>query len=147
MNLILHKLQRTAPAWSLPIVLAPGITAASQDNVSESLAVGSAEILSVTGGLFSVVAAILLAAYVYSRMQGPKLGGNSIINIVASQPLGPKERIVLVEIADTQFAIGMTASNVQTLHVFDKPVISSREVADQPGFSDKLKEALRSFGK
>ena len=147
MNVNLYKLAKRLTA-TLPLMASlSSAAAATQDKISAPLTVGSAEVLSVTGGLVSVVAAILVAAYVYSRMKGPKIGGSNVINIIASQPLGPKERIVLVEIAGTQFAIGMTTSNVQTLHVFDKPVISPDEMAGQPGFADRLKDALRGFGK
>lgn len=147
MNIYLHKLTKLMSA-SLPLLLCvSGEASAAQDNIAAPLAVGSGEVLGVAGGLVSVIAAILLAAFVYTKMKGPKLGGNNVINIIASQPLGPKERIVLVEIAGTQFAIGMTTSNVQTLHVFDKPVINAEELSDQPGFADKLKDALRGFGK
>lgn len=147
MNVYLRKLAKILSV-SLPLMAwLSSAAAATQDKISTPLTVGSAEVLSVTGGLVSVVAAILLAAYVYSRMKGPKIGGSNVINIIASQPLGPKERIVLVEIAGTQFAIGMTTSNVQTLHVFDKPVISPDAMAVQSGFADRLKDALRGFGK
>jgi len=147
MNTYAHKLTKIMSASMLLLLCVSGAAAATQDDISTPLSVGSGDVLSVTGSLISVIAVILLGAFVYTRMKGPKIGGSNVINIIASQPLGPKERIVLVEIAGTQFAIGMTTANVQTLHVFDKPVVSPEEMADQPGFADKLKEALRGFGK
>ena len=76
-------------------------------------------------------------------MKGPRIGGNNVINIIASQALGPKERIVLVEIANTQLVIGMTTSHVQTLHVFDEPVVKAAEAVSGSNFADRLKLALR----
>jgi flagellar protein FliO/FliZ len=117
--------------------------AASQDAIVGAVPVGPAEVLSVAGSLFAVIAAILLVGFLYSRMKGPRIGGNNVINIIASQALGPKERIILIEIADTQLVVGMTTSQVQTLHVFDKPVIETTEVAAESGFAERLKNALR----
>ncbi len=147
MKIFSINLCKLTTAFLVPVLTASSAAAVSRDEITGPVTVGSAEVLTVTGGLFSVVVAILLAGYLYSRMKGPRIGGNNVINIIASQPLGPKERIVLVEIADTQFAIGMTTSSVQTLHVFDKPIISRDEMPDQSGFADRLKDALRSVRK
>ena len=131
----------------LLLVTFQGAVAASTDAITSPISVGSAEVLSVTGSLLAVIMAILLAAFLYSRMKGPRIGGNNVINIIASQALGPKERIVLVEIADTQFAIGMTTSSVQTLHVFDKPIVNREELPEHSGFADRLRDALRGVRK
>lgn len=116
--------------------------AADQEAAAATVPVGSSDVLSVLGGLLSVIAAIFLVGYLYSRMKGPRIGGDSVINIVASQGLGPKERIVLVEIADTQLLVGMTATQVQTLHVFDEPVVRATESTNDISFSARLKHAL-----
>lgn len=147
MNLNSYNFCKFTTTLLVSVSMAANASAASHDKIAGPVNVGSAEILSVTGGLISVIAAILLAGYLYSRMKGPRLGGNNVINIIASQALGPKEKIVLVEIADTQFAIGMTTSSVQTLHVFDKPVIKPQEISNQMGFADRLKDVMRSVRK
>lgn len=139
-----NRLYRCILLAILSLPMAPRAGATGQDAVSGPIAVGSAEVLSVAGGLFSVIAAILLVSFMYSRMKGPRIGGNNVINIIASQALGPKERIVLVEIADTQLVIGMTTSQVQTLHVFDEPVVKATEPTTNFNFAERLKLALRS---
>ena len=127
----------------LPLIIASRAEATSQDVISGPVTVGSAEVLSMAGGLFSVIAAILLVSFLYSRMKGPHIGGKDVINIVASQALGPRERIVLVEIANTQLVVGLTTSHVQTLHVFDEPVVKPAEPKNNFNFAARLKLAVR----
>lgn len=124
------------------IIPASQATATSQDVVAGQVPVGAAEVLSVSGGLVLVIAAILLVSFLYSRLKGPRIGGNSVINIIASQALGSKEQVVLIQIADTQLVLGITTTNVQTLHVFDEPVITAPETTGTSIFADRLKLAL-----
>lgn len=109
--------------------------------------VGGGELLGMGISMAIVVAAILLLGWIYSRSRLAGSGASDVINVVASRALGPKERLLVVEVADQQLLIGMTSTAVQTLHVFDNPV----EIAAQPavggGFSNRLKAAMREIRK
>ena len=109
--------------------------------------VGGGELLGMGISMAIVVAAILLLGWIYSRSRLAGSGASDVINVVASRALGPKERLLVVEVADQQLLIGMTSTAVQTLHVFDNPV----EIAVQPaaggGFSNRLKAAMREIRK
>ena len=106
--------------------------------------IGSGDILSVGASLIVVVAAIMLCGWLYSRSQGLRVRGGGVISIIATQPLGPKERILLIEVANKQLIVGMTSSQVSTLHVFDEPVVRQEANSEQRGnFSDRLKGILR----
>ncbi len=95
-----------------------------------------------------VVAAIVGLGWLYSRSKLGVGAGNGVINIVATRPLGPKERVLLLEIADKQLLVGMTATNVQTLHVFDEPIIAAEAVETATGgFAGRLRSALKDVGK
>lgn len=105
-------------------------------------------ILSLVTSLIFVVGAILFVGWLYSRMRGVNLRASKAINILAAQPLGPKEKIVIVGIGDKQIAVGMTPTSLQTLHVFDKPVVLHSESPAPAPFADKLRNALgRSIAK
>lgn len=120
--------------------------AMAQEAVSPSLQapIGSGDILSVGVSLVVVVAAIMLCGWLYSRSQGLRIRGGGIISILATQPLGPKERILLIEVADKQLIVGMTSTQVSTLHVFDEPVVRQEPGAEErANFSDRLKNILR----
>ncbi len=105
------------------------------------VAFGSAGLLNVSGGLLLVIFTIILAGILYARTQGLRHGSGGIITVVATQTIGPKEKIVVIEVADKQLLLGMTTSNVQTLHVFDKRVVTPPEPVT--GFADRLRSAMR----
>jgi flagellar protein FliO/FliZ len=96
--------------------------------------------------LIFVIGAILFVGWLYSRMRGVNLGASKVINVLAAQPLGPKEKIVVVQIGNKQIAVGMTPSSLQTLFVFDEPVVGQREGSSPASFSDRLRHALGRVG-
>lgn len=99
-------------------------------------------LVSVVGSLFFVIAAIVLVGWLYSRMRGVNVRASKAISILAAQPLGAKEKIVIVQIGDKQIAVGLTPSCLQTLHVFDTPIIESSETELNIPFAEKLRGAL-----
>jgi len=94
-----------------------------------------------------VVAVILLLGWLYSRSRFVSGGANGVISIIASRALGPKERLLVVEVADQQLLVGMTATAVQTLHVFDTPVSVPDKNPGNSGFAGRMKTALQEIGK
>ena len=108
---------------------------------------GGTELMSLAASLIVVVGVIVGFGWLYSRARSFGGGGNSdVINVVASRPLGAKERLLLVEIAGQQLLVGMTASQVQTLHVFDTPV-TTPAASVPPGFASRLKSAIKEMRK
>ena len=106
---------------------------------------GGTELLSLAASLIVVVGAIVGFGWLYTRARSLGGGNSDVINVVATRALGAKERLMLVEIAGQQLLVGMTASQVQTLHVFDTPVATSASVP--PGFASRLKSALKEMRK
>ena len=102
---------------------------------------GSRQFSNLGAGLVIVVFAIVCLGLLYAKTQGLTTGSNGVTNIVATQAIGPKERIAIVEVAGKQLLIGMTTSSVQTLHVFDAPVADAPE--PRVSFADRLKSALK----
>ncbi len=136
-------------ALLLPLSL-PAAAAAAAEAGAPSFAApaGPAGILNVVVSLLVVVAAVVLCGWLYRRTQGLRGGpGGEVFRVLASQALGPRERVVVVEIGGKQLVLGMTASQVNTLHVFDEPVVPDGN-ARQPGrlesaFAERLRSMLR----
>ena len=105
------------------------------------------DILSLGASMLIVVAAVIALGWLYSRLRFNGGASGDVIHVVASRALGPKERLVLVEVADQQLLVGMTATQVQTLHTFDKPVVSAPAPDEAPGFADRLRMAVRGAAK
>jgi flagellar protein FliO/FliZ len=66
------------------------------------------------------------------------------LRVVGGAMVGPKERVVLIEVGDTWLLLGVAASNVSLLHTLPKPPQSAAKEGDapSPGFSSALLEAL-----
>jgi flagellar protein FliO/FliZ len=107
--------------------------------------VGGGELLSMGLSMVVVVAAILLLGWFFSRSRFAGGGSSDLINIVASRALGPKERLLVVEVADQQLLIGMTSTAVQTLHVFDEPVCTAAIQDETPGFASRLRSVMQEI--
>ena len=105
---------------------------------------GAPDVFSVAMSLVVVIGAILLVGWFYSRAQRIRGGVAGEIRVVAVQPLGAKERIVVVQIAGTQLVIGVTTSSISTLHTFDEQVISPTKSAVDGSFGSRLRTALKS---
>lgn len=105
------------------------------------------DILNLGVSMLIVVAVIFVLGWLYSRSRFIGGGNADLINVIASRALGPKERLIVVEVADQQLLVGMTASAVQTLHVFDKPVSVAAAAANPAGFASRLRTALTERGK
>jgi len=108
----------------------------------ETTTIGASELLSLGGSLVVIVVAIVALGWLYSRSRSLGGSSNDVISVVASRALGTRERLMLVEVADQQLLIGMTATQVQTLHVFDKPVVTGVAAAPAVGFASRLKAAI-----
>lgn len=102
------------------------------------------ELLSFVASLIVVVGVIVVFGWFYSRSK--MLGsGNDVINVIASRPLGARERLLLVEVADKQLLVGMTQSHVQTLHVFESPIVDASSKPGGRRFSRRLASVLKEI--
>ena len=105
--------------------------------------IGGADFLSLGLSMMIVVAVVIGLGWLYSRTRMSGQGARDVINIVASRPLGAKERLLLIEIAGQQLLVGMTAAQVQTLHIFEQPVVTPTKDKEVSGFAGRLRKALR----
>lgn len=105
------------------------------------------EILSLGVSMLIVVGVVVTLGWLYSRLRFNGSTPGNVINIVASRGLGPKEKLLLVEVGDKQLLVGITAASVQTLHTFDRPVAAENAVSEEPGFATRLRAALKGATK
>ncbi|MEM1174603.1 MAG: flagellar biosynthetic protein FliO [Pseudomonadota bacterium] len=117
----------------------PSVAVASESRT----VVGGSEIASMVISMLIVIGAIFALGWLYSRSRLAVSGARDVINVVASRALGTKERLILVEVADKQLLVGMTSSQIQTLHVFDNPVVTETTTSeDNASFGDRLRATL-----
>ena len=108
----------------------------------------SASAGSLGGAVFAlvlVVGLILLLSWLAKRMPGLGGGGlaNPALRIVGSLALGPRDRLVVVEVGETQLLLGVGAGGTRTLHTLEQPLPAAAAKAT-PAFAQLL---AQHFGK
>lgn len=93
-------------------------------------------------GLALVIVLIFALAWVARRVQNITPKGGKVIQIVASQALGPKDRLLLVQVGEEQVLLGLTAGRITPLHVLKEPVHLESTTAATPEFAQRLMELL-----
>ncbi len=111
--------------------------------VAPPLSISTMDVLNIGGSLTMVLLAVVIIAWLYSRVQGLRGGSGQVIQVVASQALGPKERVLIVEVAGQQLVLGVTAAGMRTLHVLESPVDTGAEPDAVQSFASRLGEALK----
>ncbi|WP_092204549.1 MULTISPECIES: flagellar biosynthetic protein FliO [unclassified Pseudomonas] len=94
-------------------------------------------------GLLLVLGLIFFLAWLLRRVQqaGPA-GKGQVIDIVGSRALGPRDRLVLVQVGNEQILLGLSPGTITALHVLKEPVqVPSTEPAS-PEFAQRLMELL-----
>jgi len=70
-----------------------------------------------------VIGLILLCAWGLRRFSGGVMAPTGIIKVRSVISVGNRERVALLEVGDQQLLIGVCPSQINTLHVFDSPVV------------------------
>ena len=94
-------------------------------------------------GLLLVLGLIFFLAWLLRRVQqaGPA-GKGQVIELIGSRALGPRDRLVLVQVGNEQVLLGLTPGTITALHVLKEPVqVPSAEQAT-PEFAQRLMELL-----
>lgn len=79
-----------------------------------------------------VIAVIVFCGWLLRRFSGQHFGGGSSMRVLASLPVSGRDRLALVQVGDQQILLGISPGRINTLHVFDEPVISDGSIADSP---------------
>jgi flagellar protein FliO/FliZ len=110
---------------------------------SAGTAVSAAGVAEVFGSLLLVVGAIFALAWVARWLQGTRIARGTGIQIRGGAQLGAKEKVVLLQVGDTQFLVGVASSSVSLLHRFESAVTDDPPPSsDEPGFAERLRHAL-----
>lgn len=104
----------------------------------------ASQLASLVGGLALILVLIYGLSWFVKRFSQGGFLHNPTIKIVSAMPLGTRERLMLVDVGGKQLLLGVTATQINTLHVFDEPVVQAEKT--QPvasDFSQKLMAILQ----
>ena len=68
-----------------------------------------------------VLGAIVLFAWLMRRFVPGQAGAGGLLKVIGGVMVGPKERVVVVEVGDTWLLLGVAASGVTLVHSMAKP--------------------------
>ncbi|AZF22581.1 flagellar biosynthetic protein FliO [Pseudomonas sp. R3-52-08] len=93
-------------------------------------------------GLLLVVGLIFVLAWLMRRVQRIGPGNAQVIELIGSRALGPRDRLVLVQVGEEQILLGLTPGRITPLHVLKTPVDAAKTEAATPEFAQRLMELL-----
>lgn len=102
-------------------------------------------LLQVMLGLGLVLGAIAGSAWLLKRLGPGQVGASGALRVVAGVAVGPKERVVLVDVGDTRLVLGVAPGHVSTLHQMPRPADEPTHPPMEPMaslFQDKLRALL-----
>jgi flagellar protein FliO/FliZ len=101
------------------------------------------QLVQVLGGLALVLALLGVLAWALKRVNQNRVLGGRNLRLVGGIALGARERIVVVEVGETQLVVGVAPGRVQTLHVLDQPLQApAAEGAEAPSFGARLAQLM-----
>ncbi len=93
--------------------------------------------------LIVVLAIFWVFARVMRQFQGFQGGMHNGLKIVAALSVGQRERVIVVQAGNEQIILGVTSTQINTLHVLNKPLVQASEASAQGDFKSKLSSALK----
>ena len=128
----------------------PGLaSAADQPQTKSPLGaepLGAGYVIELLVGLAIVLTAVFVLAWVLRRMGhfSGSLGGS--MKVLGGLSVGQRERVVLIQVGETQLLLGVAPGSVQRLHQLEEPLSlheTGGPVSVPSGFAEKLASVLK----
>jgi len=103
---------------------------------------GSGFVTQSVTGLLIVLVSIVGLAWMMKRFGRLQSSAKGALQIIDGMALSTRERIVLVQVGDTQILLGVAPGRVEAVHVLDTPVVTEVREEMTGSFATRLKEAL-----
>lgn len=78
---------------------------------------GPQSLFETLGGLLLVLALILGAAWLFKRYARLPTAGKGLVSIVGGVSVGPRERVIVLQIENTRLVVGVAPGQVNKLHI------------------------------
>ena len=115
--------------------VAPQATAAASSGMG-------GQIVQLLFGLLLVVGLIFVLAWLMRRVQRGVPGNAQVIELVGSRAIGPRDRLVLVQVGNEQILLGVTPGRITPLHVLNEPVRVPENQPVNSEFAQRLMDLM-----
>jgi flagellar protein FliO/FliZ len=106
------------------VLAAESVTTAATAAAAPAVSSGVAgQLTQLVFGLLLVLGLIFFLAWLLRRVQqaGPA-GKGQVIELIGSRALGPRDRLMLVQVGNEQILLGLSPGTITALHVLKEPV-------------------------
>lgn len=103
---------------------------ATQLPAAHSLSSGAPSMVSVLLAMIAVIAAIYASVWGIKRLGGLHLQGNQQLKMLGGIMVGPKERVVLIEVEGQRLLVGVAANGVSLISQLPDKVAAPAPFAD-----------------
>ena len=93
-------------------------------------------------GLLIVLASVIGLAWLMRRLGRLQSSAGGALQMIDGMALSTRERIVLVQVGETQVLLGVAPGRVEAVHVLDKPVAVKGGEEMTGSFAMRLREVL-----
>ncbi|MHC8342951.1 flagellar biosynthetic protein FliO [Pseudomonas sp. RT6P73] len=121
--------------------VATAATAAAAPAASSGVA---GQLTQLVFGLLLVLGLIFFLAWLLRRVQqaGPA-GKGQVIELIGSRALGPRDRLMLVQVGNEQILLGLSPGTITALHVLKEPIeVPTTTEKATPEFAQHLLKIL-----
>lgn len=123
----------------------PGATTAAPAATAPMVNSGVAgQLTQLVFGLLLVLGLIFFLAWLLRRVQqaGPA-GKGQVIELIGSRALGPRDRLMIVQVGNEQILLGLSPGSITALHVLKEPVeVPTASEKATPEFAQHLLKIL-----
>lgn len=105
--------------------------------------------LATLGKLAAALLIVLCVFWVFARVmrqvQGHQAGGlQHGLKVISTLSVGQRERVIVVQAGDEQLVLGVTGTQINTLHVLKTPLTEGGAAQEHTDFRQKLSAALKN---
>ncbi|MCK5642931.1 MAG: flagellar biosynthetic protein FliO [Gammaproteobacteria bacterium] len=129
--------------FSNVILAAENTEAVNTAKVLTTSPVTTGALLETLLGLLLVLSCIAFLAWLLRRTGRFNATANGQMKIVAGLSLGPRERAILLQVGEKQILVGVTAQQIQTLHVLEQNIDTNNSDENSSSFSDKFQQIMQ----
>ncbi|ANI61769.1 flagellar protein FliO/FliZ [Pseudomonas sp. PvR086] len=141
----MNKVLAVLLALPSSVLAAESVTTAATAAAAPAVSSGVAgQLTQLVFGLLLVLGLIFFLAWLLRRVQqaGPA-GKGQVIELIGSRALGPRDRLMLVQVGNEQILLGLSPGTITALHVLKEPVqVPGATEKATPEFAQRLLEML-----
>jgi flagellar protein FliO/FliZ len=131
----------TPAAVAAAPLVAPATPAVAPSAAALSTGLGG-QLTQMVLGLLLVIGLIFLLAWAMRRVQRVGPANGQLIELLSSRAIGPRDRLVLVQVGNEQILLGITPGRITPLHVLKESVTAPVKQPATQEFAQRLMELL-----